>query len=66
MKYEVTVGTLFITGQKYKRGDTVELSEDTAVHYGVRLQPVVEKPKPVRKARTKKAAVAQGSDNENS
>ena len=73
MKYEVTVGTLFIAGQKYRRGDVVELSEETAVQFGVRVQPVVEKkpePKPnpgvARKTRSRKAAVAQGVSDENS
>jgi len=55
MKYEVVVGTLFIAGQKYKRGDIVELSDQVAKQNGVRIQPHVEapKPKPARKPRKK-------------
>ena len=67
MKYVVVVGTLFIAGQKYRRGDVVELSEEAASQYGVRLDPIIEKaPEPVRKTRSRKAAVAQGVDDENS
>lgn len=65
MKFEVTVGTLFIAGQKYRRGDIVELSDPEK--YGVRVQQVVEKepePKPVRKTRSRKAALAQDVSNE--
>ena len=59
MKYEVVVGTLFIAGQKYKRGDIVELSDEVARQNGVRIQPYAEapKPKPARKSR-KKSEVA--------
>ena len=57
MKYEVTVGSLFIDGKKHRRGDVVEVKN--AAPYGVRLQPVieveVEAPKPKR-TRRKKAA----------
>lgn len=71
MKYEVVVGTVFIAGQKYRRGDIVELSEQAAQPHGVRIQPIVEKkpepkPEPVRKTRSRKAAVAQGVENEDS
>ena len=61
MKYMVTVTTLFIAGQKYRRGDIVDLAD--ASMYGTNLQPVVEaakpveeKPKPARKPRAKKVA----------
>ena len=66
MKYEVVVGTLFIVGQKYRRGDIVELAD--ASQYGVRVQPVVEapKPEPVKKTRSRKASVAKGVTDENS
>ena len=67
MKYEIVVSTLFIAGQKYRRGDIVELAD--ATQYGVRVQPVVEKapePKPVRKTRSRKAAEPQDSENEDS
>ena len=55
MKYVVTFGTLWIAGQKYKRGDIIELSDEAAKQNGVRIQPFVEppKPKPVRKSRKK-------------
>lgn len=58
MKYMVTVTTLFIAGQKYKRGDVVDIADGT--QYGTNLQPMpepVEKPKPVRKPRAKKVVV---------
>lgn len=57
MKYKVTVGTLFIAGQKYRRGDIVEVAN--ANEFGTRLEefhqaPVAEKPKATRKPRAKK------------
>lgn len=66
MKYEVVVGTLFIAGQKYTRGQIVEIAD--ATQYGVRVQPVVEapKPEPVKKTRSRKAALAQGVTDEDS
>lgn len=58
MKYKVTVGTLFVDGVKYKRGDIVETDQEL----GTRAEPVPEieapKPKPKRKRRTK-AEIAQ-------
>jgi hypothetical protein len=57
MKYKVVVGTLFIAGQKYKRGDVVDLAD--ASLYGTRLEPMPEAPvveKPKRKTKAKKAA----------
>ena len=59
MKYQVTVSTLFIAGQKYRRGDVIDLSEDAAAIYGVALDACAEPPvqeKPKRKPRAKKAA----------
>lgn len=58
MKYKVTVSALFIAGQKYKRGDIVELSEQIAATLGTNLEPVVvkEEPKPKPK-RTRKPKV---------
>lgn len=66
MKYEVVVGTLFIAGQKYTRGQIVEIAD--ATQYGVRVQPVVEapKPEPVKKTRSRNTAVPQDSENEDS
>ena len=59
MKYKVTTSTLFVAGQKYRRGDIVELAD--ASIYGTNLEPVLdapveEKPKPARKPRAKKVA----------
>ena len=49
---------MFIAGQKYRRGDIVELAD--ATEYGVRVEPHVEPepPKPVRRARVKKVEVS--------
>jgi hypothetical protein len=60
MKCKVTVGTLFIAGQKYRRGDIVELAN--ADGFGTQLEmipeaPVAEKLKATRKPRAKKVAV---------
>lgn len=55
MKYKVTIGSLFIGGQKYRRGDIVELND--AKKFGTRLEPVVEPAvvdRPKRKPRTRK------------
>lgn len=57
MKYKVTVGTLFIAGQKYRRGDIVEVANPG--EFGTQLEmvpeaPVAEKPKIVRKPRARK------------
>ena len=60
-KYKVVVGTVFIAGQKYRRGDIVEVANPE--FHGTRLElvpeaPVVEKPKKTtRKPRAKKADV---------
>jgi hypothetical protein len=55
-KYKVVVGTAFIAGQKYRRGDVVEVANPEL--HGTTIEPVVEveKPKPARKPRAKKAA----------
>lgn len=55
MKYKVTVGTLFIGGQKYRRGDIVELAD--AKEFGPRVEPITEPTvveKPARKPRVRK------------
>jgi len=54
MKYKVVIGTLFVDGVKYRRGDIIETDQDL----GTRVEPVVEAPvveevKPKRKRRTK-------------
>lgn len=58
-KYKVVVGTLFMAGQKYRRGDIVECANPQ--DFGTRLEVVAEpkveeKPKTARKPRAKKAA----------
>lgn len=54
-KYKVTVGTLWVDGVKYRRGDIVETGQD----YGTNVEPVVEiepvaEEKPKRARRVKK------------
>ena len=68
MKYKVVIGTLFVDGVKYRRGDIIETDQDL----GTRVEPVVEasvveevKPKPKRKRRTK-AEIAQDEEAERS
>lgn len=56
MKYKVVVGNLWIGAKKYKRGDEVDLTEQEAGSYGVKLEPVPEKPK--KRGRPKKVEVA--------
>lgn len=52
-KYVVTVGTLFVDGTKYRRGDIIETDMD----YGTRVEPYIEfvpeDIKPKRKRKTK-------------
>lgn len=59
MKYKVTVGTLFVAGQKYRRGDVIDLDAKAAETMGTNLEPVVEveapKPKRTRKPKVEKA-----------
>jgi len=52
--YKVTIGTLFIDGIKYSRGDVVKLTEEQALPYGVNLE-LAPQPKPKR-ARKKKVS----------
>jgi len=51
MKYKVVIGTLFVDGVKYRRGDIIETDQDL----GTRVEPYVEveEVKPKRKRRTK-------------
>ena len=49
MEYKVVIGALFIDDVKYRRGDTVKLSEEKAAKYGVRLEVL---PKKTRKKAT--------------
>jgi len=52
MKHKVVVGTLFINGVKYRRGDIIETDED----FGTRVEPyneVIKEEKPKRRRRTK-------------
>ena len=53
-KCKVVVGTVFIAGQKYNRGDIVEVAQPEL--HGTRLEPVPDLEKPARKPRAKKAA----------
>jgi hypothetical protein len=50
--YKVTIGTLFIDGVKYSRGDVVKLTEEQAVPYGVNLE-LAPQPKPKRTRKKK-------------
>jgi len=54
--YKVTIGTLFIDGVKYSRGDVVKLTEEQAIPYGVNLEPA---PKPKRAPRKKKVVESE-------
>lgn len=57
MKYKVTVGTLFIDGVKYRRGDIVETDQELGTraepYVEPDIKPDIEAPKPKRKRRTK-------------
>ena len=46
--YKVVVGTLWVDGVKYCRGDTVKLTAEQAATHGVRVE-LAEKPKRTRK-----------------
>jgi len=61
MKYKVVISTLFIGGQKYTRGDVVDVSQDLASKLGTKLDPFfeIEKPKPKR---TRKKAEVKSED----
>ena len=64
MKHKVVVGTLFINGVKYRRGDIIETDEDL----GTRVEPYVEvivEEKPKRRRRTK-AEMEAASDEQDS
>lgn len=54
-KYRVTFSTLFIAGQRYKRGDVVELDDTVANMQGSRLEPFNEPVVEAPKKRTRKA-----------
>ena len=43
-KVVVVIGTLFANGNKYRRGDIIEVEDAGA--FGTRVQPYVEPPKP--------------------
>lgn len=66
MKFKVVISSLFVDGKKKTRGDIVDLTQAEAAKYGVNLEPHVEpkvepaeKPKVVRKPRTKKVAKSE-------
>jgi len=50
--YKVTIGTLFVDGVKYCRGDVLKLTADQAVPHGTCLELVPETP--VKRTRKKK------------
>lgn len=53
---KVTISSLFIAGQKYRRGDIVEIADPELFGGQVEALPeVAEKPKATRKPRAKKA-----------
>jgi hypothetical protein len=54
-KYLVTINTLWIAGQKYRRGDIVELENPS--QYGAKLQLVPEQPEPPKRKYTRKKKV---------
>ena len=65
MKYKVVIGTLFVDGVKYRRGDIIETDQDL----GTRVEPAVEAPvveevKPKRKRRTKAEIEAERNSTE--
>jgi len=61
-KYKVTISTLFVAGQKYRRGDIIELADGT--QYGVNVEPYdepkAEQPKP-RRTRKKTEVIDEDS-----
>lgn len=64
-KYKVTVGTMFVDGVKYRRGDVIETDRD----FGTNVEPYIEPAKPAEpkpKAKTtrkaKPKAAVEGSD----
>tara|TARA_S200002703_G_C3710598_1_gene218262 strand:- start:343 stop:531 length:189 start_codon:yes stop_codon:yes gene_type:complete len=61
MKYKVTISTLFIAGQKYKRGDIVDVSENLALSLGTQLEPIVEGEK-MKPRRTRKKVETKNED----
>lgn len=50
--YKVTIGTLFVDGVKYCRGDVLKLTADQAVPHGTSLELVPEPP--AKRTRKKK------------
>ena len=59
MKCKVVIGTLWVAGKKYQRGDVVDIKDPA--QFGVKIEPVVETksefepPKPTRKRRAVKS-----------
>ena len=51
MKYQVTVGTFWHEGKKYRRGDVIEIEDEKTPGIGSRLTPAPEKPKAKVKAK---------------
>tara|TARA_X000001382_G_scaffold101608_2_gene76253 strand:+ start:2120 stop:2299 length:180 start_codon:yes stop_codon:yes gene_type:complete len=57
--YKVVIGTLFIDGKRYVRGDMVDLTDSQAVPHGTNLEFVPAPPKPKRAPRKKKVETSE-------
>ena len=60
--YKVVIGTLFIEGKRYVRGDMVDLTDSQAVPHGTNLEFVVSPPKPKAKRAPRKKKVETSED----
>ena len=60
--YKVVIGSLFVNGKKYVRGDMLDISEDMARAFGTKLEFVPEPPKPKAKRAPRKKKVAPSED----
>ena len=57
--YKVVIGSLFVNGKKYVRGDMIDISEDGARAFGTNLEFVPEPPKAKRAPRKKKVQASE-------
>lgn len=60
--YKVVIGSLFLDGKKYVRGDMLDITEDTAQAFGTNLEFVPEPPKPKAKRAPRKKKVETSED----
>lgn len=60
--YKVVVGSLFLNGKKYVRGDMIDISSDGARAFGTNLEFVPEPPKPKAKRAPRKKKVQANED----